>query len=127
MKELLSKTFGGLTPQYLFRQYVFGAAICALMVWAQMSSSRPDESSRILIYGWFVLSTILYPYSRFVYEGIVDFVVGENEFWISGILLLGWKFAMMVACWGLAWVIAPFGLAYLYFSNRGNPAAETAD
>lgn len=31
-----------------------------------------------------VLSTFLYPYSRFVYESIANFIIGKNVFLVSG-------------------------------------------
>jgi hypothetical protein len=61
-----------------------------------------------------VVNTFLYPYSRYVYEGITRFILGENLFIINaGVMLLA-KLLTMALCWAAAVFIAPIGLAYLY-------------
>lgn len=59
-------------------------------------------------------NALLYPYSRFVYEGVIDYILGTNVFYVNSWLLLAWKLLMMVLCWALAIFIAPVGLACLY-------------
>jgi hypothetical protein len=62
-----------------------------------------------------VVSAFLYPYSRFIYESIVDFILGSNTFFVNAILVLFFKFLTMALCFSFAIFIAPIGLAYLYF------------
>jgi hypothetical protein len=62
-------------------------------------------------------NTLLYPYSRFVYESVTGFIMGENVFFMNAMFLLVMKFFTMAACWFLAMVIAPVGLIYLYFHH----------
>lgn len=64
-----------------------------------------------------VFSTLLYPYSRFVYESIVRFIMGENVFFVNAIFMLITKFITMLMCWGVAIFVAPIGLAYLYYHH----------
>lgn len=64
-----------------------------------------------------VASTILYPYSRFVYESIIGFVMGQNVFYVNAIFMFVTKFLTMAMCWVFAIVVAPIGLAYLYFHH----------
>ena len=64
-----------------------------------------------------IISTLLYPYSRFVYESIVGFVMGENVFFVNAIFMLMAKFFTMAMCWAAAIFIAPIGLAYLYYHH----------
>lgn len=64
-----------------------------------------------------VVSTLLYPYSRFVYESIIGFVMGGNVFFVNAIFMLFTKFVTMAMCWGLAIFVAPVGLAYLYYHH----------
>jgi hypothetical protein len=68
----------------------------------------------------FVVCTLLYPYSRFVYESVIEFLTGNNEFYVAGnllFLMIIFKLVMMTLCWTLAPFIAPIGLGYLYFHH----------
>jgi len=112
MKEIIQKTFGGLTAQYYFRNLFFGLFVTALFVYMEMNASRPTEWA---FAPYVLLSTLLYPYSRFVYESIVDFVMGENVFFVNAILAMIIKVITIFVCWVFAIFIAPIGLAYLYY------------
>ncbi|MEA9994307.1 hypothetical protein QN382_19135 [Pseudomonas sp. 10B1] len=114
MQDFIRKSFGGLSTSYYLRHFVFGAVLLVLMVWLSIQSKAPVKVS-FLVFS--VLSTILYPYSRFVYERIVGFVMGENVFFVNAILMLMVKSITMLLCWFLAVFIAPIGLAYLYFAH----------
>lgn len=63
-----------------------------------------------------VLNTLLYPYSRFVYEKILGFIIGDNVFYGNAIIVLLFKLFTMWLCWFFAFVVAPAGLIYLYFN-----------
>lgn len=124
MHSILKKTFGGLSKEYYFRQLFFGALISiayGLLVY-NLSQSHKSGSSWLLpfLFVWFTLSALLYPYSRFVYESIVDFVIGGNWFLLPAVLMLFVKLLTMVICWGGAIFIAPIGLLYLYFYHSKN-------
>ena len=65
----------------------------------------------------FTINTLLYPYSRFVYESVVGFIMGNNVYWVNAIFMLFVKLVTMSVCWSAAIFIAPIGLAYLYFHH----------
>ena len=120
MAGIISKTFGGLTLQYYFRNFVFGLAISAGLAFLALKGSS-EPSMDFLALG--VLNTFLYPYSRFVYESVVRFIQGGNVFF-SGIGIWGiLKIFSMLLCWAWAIFIAPIGLAYLYWHH--SRAAES--
>ncbi|MDH1334112.1 hypothetical protein N5D77_07710 [Comamonas thiooxydans] len=118
MHPVLLKTFGGLSKTYYFRQLFFGVALAALGV---LSFQQPGRVGPPLwAYVWLVLSTLLYPYARFVYESIVGFIVGNHQFAFYGfwLLLAGFiKLMIMALCFSFAIFIAPLGLAYLYYHH----------
>lgn len=114
MKSIFTKTFGGLTNEYLFRQLFFGTAIGALILWGQHSSHLGIGIAEVLA---IATLTILYPYSRFVYESVVGFIMGDNVFFVNAIISLVWTFGTMLLCYLFACFIAPIGLAYLYYHN----------
>ncbi len=110
MKQVIEKTFGGLTKQYYIRQFIFG------LIFPVIFSQGIQQITPLLAgIGWVVVSAFLYPYSRFVYESVMDFIMGENVFWVDGLMWLVVKFFTMGICWCFAIFIAPIGLVYLYF------------
>jgi hypothetical protein len=68
-----------------------------------------------------VVNTLLYPYSRFVYESIMNFIMGQNVFFVNALLMLGVKLMTMLLCWAFAIFVAPIGLAYLYYHHSRVP------
>ncbi|MDR0702129.1 MAG: hypothetical protein LBF61_06915 [Azoarcus sp.] len=125
MHPVLQKTFGGLSKQYYFRQFVFGLVLAALIVvllvsMAESTGKAPPFFTFLLI----AINTILYPYSRFVYESIVNFIIGNNVFIVNAIAMIVVKIMMMSICWSMAIFIAPVGLAYLYYHHSKNEKRE---
>jgi hypothetical protein len=114
---VIAKTFGGLSRQYYVRQFLFGLIFPALMVFALSQSSSPQPLA-IGSYVFFAVNTLLYPYSRFVYESVVGYILGQNVFYVNAFFMLFVKVMTMALCWSLAILIAPVGLIYLYFHHR---------
>ncbi len=110
MHPMLQKTLGGLSAQYYWRHFFFGAVITSILL-ATIGAKDGMHSF------WFfaAANTILYPYARFVYESVVGFVMGQNFFIVNALFLLVFKCFTMLACWMFAMFIAPVGWAYLYF------------
>jgi hypothetical protein len=116
MNSVLAKTFGGLSRAYYIRQLMFCAIFPAFFVFVAISSGGPMP----FVLGLFLaVSTLLYPYSRFVYDRIVDFVIGENVFLVSIPLVILVTCFTMALCWFFAIFVAPIGLAYLFFLHTG--------
>ena len=113
MHPLIRKTFGALTAQYLVRQYFFSAIFATIFFGLLLQAPKVPASAIV----WLSICALLYPYSRFVYEGIVGFILGDNVFFGNAIMMMGAKFFTMGMCWTMAPLIAPFGLAYLYFQQ----------
>jgi len=119
MNNILRKTLGGLTREYYFRQFFFGIILSIGFFYMRTQG----DFSKLEIRDIFIIivNTLLYPYSRFIYESIMDFFIGNNAFWTSGIVLyfvIMFKIMMMFMCWAAAIFIAPVGLLYLYYVNR---------
>lgn len=112
MHPVIAKTFGGLSLNYYVRQFLFGLIFPAFFIFMQSQTTQPTS---IGTYFFLAISTLLYPYSRFVYESIIGFIMGENVFFINSIVMLFTKLITMLICWTCAIFIAPIGLAYLYY------------
>jgi hypothetical protein len=118
MHPIILKTFGGLTSQYYFRQFLFGLifAVPFSLALFKFGLHRDDFNMLIII----ISNTILYPYARSVYEGVVNFIVGSNVFFVNAVFALFFKLMIMMICWSFAIFIAPVGLAYLYYYHIKN-------
>lgn len=114
MHPVIQKALGGLSKQYYFRQFIFGLVIAALIFFMSTQGGRSMPIGMLL---FTIVSTLLYPYSRFVYESIVGFVMGENVFFVNAIFMLATKFFTMAMCWVFAIFVAPIGFAYLYYHH----------
>lgn len=117
MNRVLSNTFGGLSKSYYLRQLFFSLLMLSMAAYLENMSKNPHARD-FLFYSYLVVSTFLYPYSRFVYESITGFIMGENVFFVNAILMLIVKAITMLLCWGYSIIIAPVGLIYLYFRNK---------
>ena len=114
MHPVIEKTFGGLSTAYYFRQMFFSIILGALCAYTLMQGELVVNR---VVFVWLALSVILYPYSRFVYESIVEFIIGNNRFWGSAFVFLSVKLITMFLCFAFSVFIAPIGLVFLYFYN----------
>jgi hypothetical protein len=118
MLRILKKTFGGLSGQYLFRQYFFSLLLFGFgMVCLYLSGQASGIPMNLAALPFFIINLLLYPYSRFVYERVAGFIMGNNIFSGEATSMLWYKFITMMLCWLLSMFVAPCGLAYLYFHH----------
>ncbi len=111
MNLFLSKTFGGLTKSFYLRHLFFGTFFGSIILY------KAFQTSNVKIGAVALVSTILYPYSRFLYETIIDFILGNNQFSIPALIYLYFKLVTMLLCWAFAIFIAPLGLLFLYIHH----------
>jgi hypothetical protein len=118
---VLTKTFGGLTKQYYLRQLFFGSLF--FLGFILFFSSMPDTANKsgnfakYIVYFLLAVNTFLYPYSRFVYESVAGFILGNNVVITGFGFMMIMKYLTMGFCWAAAVFIAPIGLIYLYFHH----------
>ncbi len=113
MNKVIAMAFGGLSRAYYTRQLVFGIILGLVYAAGKWRTDSLDLAEFLMA----ILSTVLYPYARFVYESIVGFFMGRNVVVTSGLIMMLFKLWTMIACWFLAIFIAPIGLAYLYWHH----------
>ncbi|CCF70495.1 MULTISPECIES: hypothetical protein [Pseudomonadota] len=122
MHPVIAKTFGGLSAQYYVRQFLFGLIFPALILFALSHGTTPHQVA-FGTYALLAVNTLLYPYSRFVYESIVGYIMGGNVFFVNAVLMLFVKLMTMAICWSFAIFIAPIGLLYLYVHHSRRSAS----
>lgn len=112
MASLFWKTFGGITAAYYFRHFIFGLILPAPVYFSLRDNLYPPPF--LWTCTFIAVNTLLYPYSRLLYEVIVDFVLGRSVFYINAGVALFFKLLTMYFCWLFAMFIAPLGLLYIY-------------
>jgi len=115
MHPVIAKTFGGLSKAYYVRQFMFGSIFTALLFFLFMNSKA---SAPITMYILLIIDTLLYPYARFAYETITDYIMGNNTFFVDAKFMLIVKFLTMLLCFSFALFIAPIGLAFIYYHQN---------
>lgn len=115
--SFLSKTLGGLSKDYYIRQFLFGSIFFTFMAVIGYNNYSHTGNSSIFLTNIILglICLFLYPYSRFVYESIIEYILGNNVFFVNALFMLIIKFITMMLCFVFAVFIAPIGLTYLYF------------
>lgn len=115
--SFLSKTLGGLSKAYYTRQFLFGLIFFIFIVAISYNGYNYTGKISILVTNAILglICLLLYPYSRFVYESIIEYILGDNVFFVNAPLMLITKLITMAICFIFSIFIAPIGLIYLYF------------
>lgn len=114
MPPILARTLGALALPYYLRHFAFGLLFPLFAYVMAGLSPQPMHYGMVLM---FALNTVLYPYSRFVYEGVMAFILGDNLIVAGLVAMLLVKLLTMTLCWLFAIFVAPVGLLYLYFDS----------
>lgn len=124
--DFIYSTFLGLENRYHIRNLIIGA-LFVILSWGVLDYSLAAASVSIedsyiyIVKAYFVVCALLYPYSKFAYDWVWDFLFGESEWFVGGLLLLiVWYFKLIIRLmlYTLSIFIAPIGLIILYFENR---------
>ncbi|TWO70157.1 hypothetical protein FN976_16960 [Caenimonas sedimenti] len=112
MRNLFYRTLGGLGVAVYLRHLVFGLIFPALLYYDHRNKiDQVTLQSYLLVIG----NCVLYPYARFAYERVINFILGDNFFLVNAGLMLFTKLITMAICWTLAIFMAPIGLLFLFF------------
>lgn len=103
----------GLTRAEYFRHLFFGCLVLVLVVLASQSA-HIDLVTAIFL----VICTVLYPFSRFIYETVIGFLYGENLLIFNLILFIPAKIFTMLLCWFLAIFLAPIYFFFFVFKLK---------
>jgi hypothetical protein len=114
MHSVLARSFGGLAPRYYIRQLLFGLFFPVFLL---LMHGKGVFALPVQVEVFIAVNTLLYPYSRFVYESVAGYIVGDNVFVFPATMFGTVKIFTMLFCWVFAIVVAPIGLVWLYFHN----------
>lgn len=122
MANIFKKTLGGLKFSYYIRNLFFAIVFGGFMMWAHFVNF--NEGSYPFL-GYLLICIILYPYSKFVYDEIVGFIMGDNVFMINIIFAFIIKSFVILTCLLFAPIVAPVGFIYLYFYHTKHKTFES--
>lgn len=124
MLSFISMTFGGLRKDYYFRNLLIGLVFCVGM-WLMIDMLEAKASTPKLLHelvimkGFAVVSSLLYPYAKFLYDSFWELLQGDRVYVYSINIFTVWFIVVArMMCWLFAWALSPLGLIVLYFKNR---------
>ncbi len=107
----IKELFASLNASYLMRQYVFGFICYALLIYI----NKDTLNAQIIVI--LTISLLLYPFAMFVYDSIVNFLLGDNIVFKSLGLTIILGVIKTVGIFVFSIFIAPVGIIYLYLTR----------
>lgn len=118
MFRKLGWIFGGLQPAYYLRHFILISPLPLVMLAnAPLIDLETHTLNWNLVPGFaFVaVSWLIYPFSRFVYESVVNWILGDNVLIANAFIWLIAKLVTMVLCFSLAVFLAPIAWIYIFW------------
>jgi hypothetical protein len=116
----IKNIFGSVSPQYLIRAYLISLAIAVIWFFANQAALE-QNSQKILWYGYILVSALLFPFAKLVWDEVRDLIIGNNAVTYFGLWAIGvnfmFKAIVNVLLWALAIFIAPLGILYLWWKQ----------
>ncbi|ALR23148.1 hypothetical protein [Sphingobium baderi] len=113
--EFLRRIFGAVDRAYLIRAYIIGGVIFALY---GSFISYGAKSAPAPIWIVFSISTLLFPFSKLVWDQVMSVMLGRNMFIMNAVFLMFAKLVINVILWACAIIIAPIGILWLWHRTR---------
>lgn len=108
--DKVKNIFKSMDNSWLIRHYLFSFAFLIVLT----INGKDSQSFFPIGFLFFLLSSLLYPFAMFVYESLINLIVGDNLFILPLIPMLIWKFVRFVFIFILAIPIGVIGFIYLY-------------
>lgn len=110
--EKFKNIFRALNSTWLIRHYIFAGL--ALLIFKFMSTMTPGQMT------FYFVSAIFYPFAMFIYESILNLLIGENFFILPIKFMLIWKVIRFCFVLTFAIPIGIIGLLYIYYKVNKN-------
>lgn len=126
INELFHFGFKGLSREYYWRQMFFSSIfliIYFIYLWDTSTSLPRNYFIHFVLIICGLVNFVLYPYSKFTYESIMNFLLGRHIIIGNMRYIFFFKLFIVSICWSLAIFVAPFGVLYLYWKNKSDYSA----
>lgn len=117
-KQFYYFSLKGLSRSYYWESFIKGAIVPVILVAIYIYAGK-SSLSQILQFslGWLVL-LIFYPFSKFVYDTLMNFLMGNTIFITNVVLLFLWRYFVYAILLCFSIFIAPIGWIILFFLNK---------
>ena len=118
MFRKLGWIFCGLQPAYYLRHFIL---ISPLPLFILTHTHLTDVHTHMIVWSQIqgvaliTVSWFLYPFSRFVYESVVNWIMGDNIFIANALIWLIAKLFTMALCFSFAIFLAPIAWIYIFW------------
>lgn len=119
--SFLTKIFSGVKLPYLIRAYILSAVIFLLLRYVASQGALADNSG-FLIFN--ILSLILFPYAKLVWDEMKALLMGDNIFILPLFLMLFAKLFINLMLWGFAVLIAPLGILWVWYRSGSRQSSQ---
>lgn len=118
--NLVRRIFSGVNVSYIVRAYVIGLVFLSLFSFLFFSGVNKNLSYFDIVMLVLLLSvnTILFPFSKLVWDEVMNMVLGRNVIFVNALFLFGAKILINATLWVFAIFVAPIGLIYIWFRTR---------
>lgn len=115
MKQAIINALGGLDKSYLIKQYAIGLIVC--IVYGAIAS-KYGRGLGLYTLLTFTINTLLYPYSRYLFESLIKLFFGDTRFDKNSGALKILTLLSIIFCWSTALLLAPLSLLYIHFTGH---------
>lgn len=120
--------FASVNRRYLIRAYLISFTLLVWAIWYFSSQAGLSSYQKGAMYGYSVLSAVLFPFAKLVWDELKETVLGNNQivhfgWWAIGVNYM-LKAIVNILLWYFAILIAPFGILYLHIQNRRTENSE---
>lgn len=112
---MVSRILNGVDRKYLIRAWLIGLVFFVLI--ASMSIQTKNGAQ----YGMIIYSavcTLLFPFSKLVWDEIKNLVIGQNVFYMNALMLIFLKIFINALLWSLAPFVALLGIGYIWYRTK---------
>ena len=108
--------------RYLVRAYLFSVAMLSYYIWILTTNTTLSNFEMVALMLYAVICTIIFPFSKLVWDEIKQTILGNNTIFSVGIWAVFINFIVKVLINALLWFfaifVAPLGILYLWIKGR---------
>lgn len=118
MFRKLGWIFCGLQPAYYLRHFILISPLPLVMLTHMHLTDVQTHTiiwTQVQGFCFVAVSCFLYPFSRFVYESVVNWIMGDNVLIANALVWLITKLVTITLCFVFGVVLAPIAWIYIFW------------
>ncbi len=112
---MFRRILSGVRPAYLIRAWLIGAVFLAIILFFAFQNKNGFPYG-LVVYS--VICTILFPFSKLVWDEMKNLIMGNNIFVMNALMLMLLKYMVNAVLWVFAPFIAILGIGYIWYRTR---------